>query len=72
MGAVVISWQDDQGGSGTVEVMSGTLGPGEISPMFQVTYHFVTEVELTLEPDDCNSENGPYAFSNPDGLSICL
>lgn len=70
-GPVPVMWTDSLGNSGSLEV-PGPLGPGEASPLFEVPFDLVTEVQMyVIDDDDCMHDNDAYVFSNPSGDQVC-
>jgi len=70
--SITLSWRDQDGNADSTE-LSGSLGTGEATPLFEVPFDLVTEMTLTIDAEgDCDSSNNEYVFSNPSGDQTCL
>jgi hypothetical protein len=52
-------------------VTSDGLAPGAATPLFQVPFALITELELWIDGADCALDNNRYLFAHPNGDLIC-
>jgi hypothetical protein len=71
-GPISVSWSDDTGASGTIEVSAGALAPGETTAPFAVPTNQSTRTEVSVNFQDCDPENGKFVDDNPSGNKICI
>lgn len=71
-GPIVVSWSDDTGAFGSVQVSSGALAPGGTTAPFAVPTERSTHTEVAIDFADCDLENGRFVADMPSGNQTCL
>lgn len=71
-GPIVLHYRDDRGGSGQLELSPDGLAPGAATPLFEVPFSLIGQIDIWLELTDCDPDNQRFGLDLPrDPDSVC-